>query len=110
KLHSRRLDSREAAEVGEEAVEREVAVAEDVALADDAALGGEQVAARHVLHADDVQSPIDVGGNLAAHEPADDGGRGTARIAWAEDMSRVDDDRGQPPGDEAQRDRLGLVL
>ena len=45
-LDRRRLDAGQAAEVGEEPVEREVAVAQDVALAEAAALVGEQLARR----------------------------------------------------------------
>ena len=100
----------QAAEVGEEPVEREVAVAEDVALADPAALVGQQLPGGDVVGVDDVQRAVDVGGDPAAQEAAHELGRRAAHVAGAEHVRRVDDHHRQPLRGEAQRLDLGLAL
>ena len=109
-LHRRRLDAGQPPQVGEQAIEREVAIAQDVALAHHAALVGQQLAARDVVGVHDVERAVDIGGDLAAQEAADELGRGAVEVAGAEDVRGVDDDDRQALRRQAHGDALGLVL
>jgi hypothetical protein len=63
-----------------------------------------------VLDVHDVQRPVHIGGQLAAHDAAHELGGGVIDIAGAEDEGGIDDHQRQPARGQAQRLHLGLVL
>ena len=93
----RRGAASEAGDFGEDVLEAEIVTAEDIAFAGGALVESQQVAGGDIVHMDDVEAGIHIGGHAAGGGIVDHAaGGGGLDVAGADRGRRVDDHRRQP--------------